>query len=203
MDKLNQNEISTVLKDVRSAYRLLALYQKRLLDVVKYVGNKYGLSFHSGWSKFSNPASHGTRASIDKWSWDWLSLYLYEFNLGTIEINQDLYRFKILHQGDTGFFDASINKRVDKQNVEEFEDTSISKTRLFFIISKNADGCPIQQILEGNLSSQNDRKLLKGDWLAIPYEMERFSNQTATDLVISEFNNVCKRGFGIDLLKLK
>jgi hypothetical protein len=203
MDKLNTTEINAVLKDVRASYRLIALYQKRLLDIIIYVSNGYNVSFNSGWPKFSKPASHGNRANVNNWSWDWLSLYLYEFNLGTIKMDQDEYHLKILHQADTGFYDANEDKKVSKVNADQFEDISISSTRLFFVISKNDNGCPIQHVLNGKLSSQNNTKIIKGNWLVIPYNLERFANQAATDLVLNEFNNECISTFGIDLMTVK
>lgn len=200
MDKLNTTEINAVLKDVRSAYRLLALYQKRLLDIVKYTANTYNVSFNSGWSKFSNAASHGNKASIDKSSWDWLNLYLYEFNLGSIKRDGDSYHFKIVHQADTGFYDVSKDQKTSIDNVDQFAEVSVSSTRLFFVISKNDNGCPKQHILNGNLSSQNQSKLIKSNWLAVPYDLQRFANQADADIVLNEFNAECKSTFGVDLM---
>lgn len=201
MDKLNISEINDALKDVRNAYRLLALYQKRLLDIVKYTTNFYGVSFNSGWSKFSNAASHGNRASIDKLSWDWLSLYLYEFNLGGIQIGVDRYNFKIVHQADTGYFDASADKRIAPINVEEFADVNNAVTRLFFVISKNDNGCPKQHILNSNLKAIDNKIIVKGNWLAVPYNLQRFSSQLETDIVLNEFSTVCKENFGVSIFE--
>lgn len=203
MDKLNPSEINEALKDVRNAYRLIALYQKRILDIIKYVSNSYNVNFGSGWSKFTNAASHGNRASIDKSSWDWLSLYLYEFNLGALEIGTDKYNFKIVHQADTGYFDASTDKKIARENVEQFSDVNSSLTRLFFVISKNDNGCPMQHILNGHLKAKDNSIIKKENWLAVPYKMERFSNQFATDSVLNEFNANCKETFGIDLITIK
>lgn len=200
MDKLDSTQINDVLKDVRSSYRLIALYQKRLLDIVKYVANGYNVSFNSGWSKFSNAASNGNRANINNWSWDWLSLYLYEFNLGGIEIENDRYNLKIVHQADTGYYDANEDKKISKQNVDQFADSSVSSTRLFFVISKNDNGCPIKNILKDNLKAQDNTKIVNGNWLAIPYDLERFSSQESTDLVLDEFDNECKSTFGVNIL---
>ena len=200
MDKLNSTQINDALKDVRTSYRLLALYQKRLLDIIKYIANGYNVSFDSGWSKFSNQASHGNRASINKLSWDWLSLYLYEFNLGGIETENNRYNLKIVHEADTGFYDVNQEKKIRADNVDQYADVSLSCTRLFFVISKNDNGCPIHHILNGNLSAQNNFKIIKGNWLAVPYNLERFKSQTDTDIVLDEFNNECKATFGIDLM---
>ncbi|WP_336126858.1 hypothetical protein [Mesoflavibacter sp. CH_XMU1422-2] len=201
MEKLNPNQLQDIFKDVRSAYRILALYQQRILDTVKYVGNQYGFSFQSGWSKFSNAASHGNRATIHKkWSWDWLTQYLYEFNMGVLEVEQDKFYFKILHQADTGFYDANEMHEITKLNIDQFADEKKSQTRLFFIVSKNEDGCPIQHFLKDNLTKDSTGKILNGNWLAKPYDISRFVNQESADVVLTEFNALCKDTFGIDLL---
>jgi hypothetical protein len=200
MDKLSTTEINAVLKDVRSSYRLLALYQKRLFDIVKYTASAYNVSFSSGWAKFGNAVPNGNRASIDRSSWDWLNLYLYEFNLGSIKRDGDSYHFKIVHQADTGFYDVSKDQKTSIDNVDQFADSSVSSTRLFFVISKNDNGCPKHHILKGNLSSQNQSKFIKGNWLAVPYDLQRFSCQADTDIVLNEFNTICKETFGVDLI---
>lgn len=202
MDKLNLIQINEALKDVRNAYRLLSLYQKRLLDIIKYVTNGYNVTFNSGWSKFSNTAYNGSKVALDKWSWDWLSMYLYEFNLGEIAIDnvKDKYYLKIVHQGDTGFYDANEEMKISQLNADQFGDVNAAVTRLFFIISKNDNGCPEQHILNGNLTAKDNSKLVKGNWLAVPYNLQRFSNQSETDLVLKEFNTVCKDTFGVELV---
>jgi hypothetical protein len=200
MDKLNPIQINDVLKDVRASYRLLALYQKRLLDIIKFIANGYNVNFKSGWSKFSNAASNGNRANINKWSWDWLSLYLYEFNLGTIKIKENEYHLKIVHQADTGFYDAAQDKKISRVNADQFADVSKSLTRLFFVLSKNDNGCPIHHILNDNLNAENNTKIVIGNWLAVPYGLERFASQADTERVLNDFNNECKTTFGIDLM---
>ncbi|WP_111710160.1 hypothetical protein [Lutibacter citreus] len=201
MEKLNKNQFTNVLKDVRASYRLLALYQKRLLDVITFVGNSYNVNFYGGWAKFSNSAAHATRAKIDRWSWDWLSMYLYEFNMGEIgkETDIDKYHFRIVHQADTGFFDANDSKKIGKNDIDQFEHLEASTTRLFFVISKNENYCPLLGVLNENLSSASNKAIVKGNWLAVPYNMERFINQKATDLVLKDFNEVCKATFNIEL----
>jgi len=203
MDKLNSTEINNALKDVRNAYRLLALYQKRLLDIVKYAANSFNVTFDSGWSKFSSTARHGNRAYIDRVSWEWLSLYLYEFNLGAVQIGNDRYNFKIVHQADTGFYDASVNKKIMHENVQEFSSVDTSITRLFFVLSKNDNGCPMINILNGNLKAQDNDRIINGNWLAVPYNLQMFSSQLSTDDVLNGFNNICNNIFGIDLMYVK
>ena len=78
-------------------------------------------------------------------------MYLYEFNLGGIEIENNRYNLKIVHQADTGFYDVNEEKKIRADSVDQFADSSVSTTRLFFVISKNDNGCPIQHVLKGNL----------------------------------------------------
>lgn len=85
MDKINKEELQQTLNDVRKSYRLLALYQRRILDTVKFIANHYNLQLQSGHSKFSNTAKKGRGVQFDQWSWDWLSMYLYEFNWFYVE----------------------------------------------------------------------------------------------------------------------
>ncbi|RFC55012.1 hypothetical protein [Brumimicrobium aurantiacum] len=199
MDKLNTGELNEALKDVRKAYRLIALYQKRVLDIVKYCSNNYNVVFNSGWAKFSIPAQNGNRANINYLSWNWLSLYTYEFNLGRIDRGEDRYHFKIVHQADTGYYDANAEKKVGKINVDQFGDVNTSKTRLFFVLSKNDNGCPMQHVLNGNLTTHDNQQILKGNWLAVPFDLQRFASQETTDMVLQEFNGICRDAFGVEI----
>jgi hypothetical protein len=203
MEKLNPNQLQDIFKDVRSAYRVLALYQRRILDTVKYIGNQYGFSFKSGWSKFSGAASHGNRASIDKLSWDWLTLYLYEFNMGSFSVNNNTYYFRIVHQADTGYFDANEINKISKLKVDQFAEVNTSETRLFLILIENEFGCPIQNVLNDHLTKDSIGIILKDNWLAVPYDIARFVSQETTDVVLQEFNKICKDTFNLDLLEVK
>ena len=204
MEKLTPFELNNVLKDVRNSYRVLALYQQRIIDTVKYIGNQYNLEFHSGYTKFAGAASNGKRAKIDNASgWDWLTFYLYEFNMGNVEIGGKKYSFKIVHQADTGYYDASTNEKISKKNVESFANADISKTRLFFVLSENANGCPIKNILSNHRNAEAKDVIRNGNWLAVPYDISLFLNEQSTDEVIKNFNSVCAKEFGINLLNIE
>jgi hypothetical protein len=204
MEKLNPIELNNVLKDVRNSYRVLALYQQRIIDTVKYIGNQYNLEFHSGWTKFAGAASNGKRAKIDNASgWDWLTFYLYEFNMGNVDIEGKKYSFKIVHQADTGYYDANTNEKVTKRNVENFAEANTSQTRLFFVLSENANGCPIHNILSKGLTSGTNEPFRNGNWLAAPYDISMFLNEQSTDEVIKNFNGVCAKEFEVNLLNIE
>lgn len=199
MEKLNPHQFQNTLQDVRTAYRLLALYQRRLLDVIKFIHNYYSLEFSGGWEKFSAPTPKGRRVQLQNWSWDWLNLYLYEFSMSSTEINGDSYILKIVHQADTGYFDASENKAITKLDIDQFDDLNRSQSRLIFVLSKNEDLCPIQNLLENHLSSENNTLIRNGNWIGVPYGMEHFINEESTIKILEDFNRICKNEFGISL----
>lgn len=200
MDKLSKTAFNEALKDVRKSYRLLALYQQRIKDTVKYIGNVYGMNFDSGWSKFSKTASRGRRVNIDDWSWDWLSMYFYEFNLGSKIIDNISYHFKVLHQADTGYYDASRAKKLSKQSISEFESASKATSRMFLILSREENGCPLEHLLNGKLSTDSSELIENENWVAIPYELEQFMNQEGTDKLLNDFDKKVFQKFGISLI---
>ena len=200
MEKLNSREFESVLRDVRKSYRLIALYQKRVMDVVKYIGAAYNQNFESGWAKFSNASSNGNRANIDRLSWDWLSMYLYEFHMGQKVIGEDKYWFKIVHQADTGYFDTKENVQINKIAVDKFERSEDSKSRLFFVLSKNEGNCPIHHLLGPHLTSEVKGLVKNGNWIGVPYELSRFIDQKSTDQVLKEFNDIAYSEFQIELM---
>lgn len=194
-------QFGTVLKDVRYAYRILALYQRRVLDIVEYVMNAYNMKFESGWSKYSNMAKHGNRAKLGYWSWDWLPMYLYQFSASSKDFNGDKLTFHILHQSDTGFYDVSVDKKIDRRDVEAFNKVEDSQTRLFFALIKNRNGWPMEE-LQGSYGMKSiENKTIKegGDWIAKAFDMTRFVNQEKTDEVINEFNLLVIDHFGVNL----
>lgn len=203
MDKINTQELHQTLNDVRKSYRLLALYQRRILDTVKFIANHYNLQLQGGHSKFSNTAKKGKGVQFDHWSWDWLSMYLYEFNLGSKIIDSNTYHFKIIHQADTGFYDTNHSEKISKTNLSQFASSEQSESYLYFIISKNSDGWPLEKLLKDHLHKDSDNSFKKeNDWFYAKYTIERFINQDSCDNVFKEYNNVVKDNFDIDLTEL-
>lgn len=86
---MKNNELDKSLVEVRKAYRILFDYQTRILDLVKYIGQKTQFSYSGGYSKFSNSGPNNGRGSLDLWAWDWLNFYFYEFNFGSLDIKND------------------------------------------------------------------------------------------------------------------
>lgn len=206
MKKIDSTEFSHVLKDVRASYRLLALYQRRLLDLVQYIENNLGLTFNSGWPKFSKPALSGSNVKLNKWSWDWLTLYYYDFYFGTdgIELNDgNVYHFRIIHLADSGYFDVAESENglnINEWEIDKFKSVEDSCSKLFFVLSRK-DGLSIVDIMKANIFNDTFNFNEENKYLVGVYSMERFINKSTTDEVIQEFKDLSKQYLQIDLLK--
>lgn len=128
------NDFKNTLIDVRKAYRLLFLYQKRVMELVQFIGDTLSFNYQGGWSWFSDGTPKNGKGSLENWSWDWISMYFYEFNFAIKEVNKNKIKFSILLQSDTGFYDAQPHS---KQEVETFLSPENSETKLIFLVGKN------------------------------------------------------------------
>jgi len=124
----DNNDFDLAMQDVRGAFRLLYVYTRRILDVMKYVSAQLNTSYQGGWSKYSASSPKPGSGYLESWAWDWLNMYFYEFNFHPIGINN--YGFSILLQSDTGFWDGECNELA----VESYTSIEQSKTRLIFIL---------------------------------------------------------------------
>ena len=190
---LTDLELNNVLLDVRNAYRLLFLYQKRVLDLMKFIGNHYSLSYKGGWSKYSNSSPKNGKGSLDNWAWDWLNMYCYEFHFGNNKINEDQVRFSIILQSDTGRWLSDC----DKRDVNKFSTAEASKSRLFFLVGKNNKWEVDSTIKE--MSSNNDCYEIIDDedrkniFVAKAYDLARFGNELETRKILDDFLAFCKK----------
>jgi len=182
---MNEYEFEKTLIEVRKSYRLIYLYQRRVLDLINFIGSKLALNFHSGWSKFSNPAKINTRAKLTYWSWDWLMLYFYEFHFGIV---RDEIKFSIILQSDSGFFESDSK---DKLDISKFLSSEKSSTKLYFVLGKGVWGCPIENFLKEHFKSEETefRKEISNDkfWLAKSYNLTGFLNEKSTIKIINDF----------------
>ncbi|MCG8477003.1 MAG: hypothetical protein MI784_16170 [Cytophagales bacterium] len=193
MEKLKLNEFQNVLQDVRSAYRLLYLYQRRIMDTINFIGNQYSYSVQEGWCKFSNRTPSPKSAGIiNKWSWDWLNMYLYEFYFGSRKIKEDKLYFSILIQSDTGMWDENSGNKL---NVASFGNVAEAKSRLIFIVGKNGFDRPVEDLLKNKLDkthfefSDENGEIKR---YARAYDLENFLNEDTTMKIVKEFNKHCK-----------
>jgi hypothetical protein len=134
MANTNPEELEAVFTDVRKAYRLLYHYQRRVMDTVRYISNLLSINLQSGHPIFSDlTPGENKRPDLDRWAWDWLNMYFYEFYCTAKKIDTDTYQFAIQIQSDTGCYDTGANEL----DIENYSPAELAATRLIFIYSKN------------------------------------------------------------------
>lgn len=122
------DDFENAMMNVRLAFRLLYIYNKKMLDLMKYISSLINLRYEGGWPKFSKASPREGKGTLDNWAWDWLNMYYYEFHFA--DSNGCL--FSIILQSDTGKWDSN----VDKLSIDQYASAEDSKTRLVFICSK-------------------------------------------------------------------
>jgi hypothetical protein len=180
---------------------LLYQYQKRILDLVKFIGYEFGFTYETGNSLFSNSWTKH-KSNLDLWAWDWLNMYCFEFHFGERKFREQGYRFSIFILSDSGsLVDKPIKSRLE---VDEFEEPEKSKTRLVLLMGRNSwNFKPFHEIkseyLEHefvSIENENDKNKTVGKI----WDLEEFSNEESTRQRLEEFKEfVGKQGFEIFL----
>ncbi len=210
-DDFSKTEFAGALTEVRKAYRLLYVYQDRILKLMRYVGSYYGIAYHGGFNAFSSHPPRKGKGTLGEWAWDWLGFYHYEFlfivRKKSADQSEDLF-FCVSLQSDTGLYDHEEkneirdhdNKKLDFNNYEEANE---SRTRLVFMIAKVKDWDPCKMFVEnkwhGKKKDEEELELLKDDKCTMfgkAYNLESFCNKAATDGILKQFKERCgERGF--------
>ena len=188
------DKFETTMANVRSSFRMLYVFNRRILDLMKYIGKKYNIPYKGGYSQFSNSSPRNNYGSLDNWAWHWLNMYLYEF-----VFFRDNTRLSIILQSDTGMWDSETDKELaiekDKElAIEKFEKTEKSKTKLIFVFSND------------NSSYVNLKKLYKDEYLkgeytgtfettengkekmyCMVFDINEFTNKKMTDASLTKF----------------
>lgn len=198
MDNITQTEFEQSLQDVRLAYRLLAVYQRRLLDTIDFIFKQFGTSEGKWYGHFSNPATHAKTLSLKCLSWDWLPMYFSQFKSLEQKIGDDKYYLQIIHMGDSGYFDVAKSTKIIKTDVDQFGPISSSESKLFFTLSKKVNDAPLLFILKDRIDTMPLKELVvEGDWAAIAYPLKDFYDKDSTMKVISELKAEFSKAFGI------
>lgn len=82
----DSDQLENALLDVRKAYRLLFLYQRRILDLALTFANEMNLRPYCVGYGFNRPA---TVNPFDKWVWDMLPMYRISFLFLSSSSDQD------------------------------------------------------------------------------------------------------------------
>jgi hypothetical protein len=128
MEDKYMNDFDEMLLNIRTSFRLLYHFNRRILDLMKFISNKLSVPYIGGWSKYSNTSPGYGKGSLDSWAWDWLNLYFYEFHF-----IKDKIKFSVFLQCDTGSWDTEVSPL----NVDKYGKISAAKSRLVFVLSNS------------------------------------------------------------------
>jgi hypothetical protein len=188
MENINQ-----VLLDVRKSYRLLYEYQRKMLDIVKFVKGKYRLDYEGGYPKFSKSAPGEGRGNLENWAWDWLSMYFYEFHFYPQKHGDNLTHFSIFLLNDTGYFLTKKEKDIHRKTLSAFADVEKSESKLILIAGHNqwdawnADWLDIEFTLSpSGVKREADKSLLFKQ-----YNVADFANEAGAVFCLKDFSAFC------------
>lgn len=197
MEQLKDTEVKQLFTDVRSSFRLLAVYQKRLLELVDYVGKRFSFQFEKGGQIFPDKAGGtGKNVKLDYSGWNWLMLYFFSFRFEEKNIMGEKYTLRVIHQADTGFYDVE-DLKLSKLEIGSFSPPEHAGTFLYLALSKDIifDDLFDRKNDFSNLSSSR----LEGEgYLILRYSMQEFINQQFTDKTLEEFSLAVQGKFGIE-----
>ena len=209
--EITQENLSKALLDVRRAHRILYAYQRRMLDLVSFIGQKLTKSELKvkGFKHFSDPVP-GSRNDIsplhDMWAWDYLYSYLFEYYLGETETSDNQhYALSLIQYSDTGYFDKE--EEAPRLELEKFKPEEESDSKLlFFLEYKPKDskwewgaGTSLKKIvLDKEFGSKKHKKTVRstatrGTQILCSFPLERFINMEATLEVLREFRSFCQK----------
>jgi len=136
MEKLDKQKLETVFIDVRKAYRLLYFYQRRVMDTANLCAQQLERNIQYGYSLYSaNAPKNGSRLNLNRWAWDWLNMYSYEFHLGEEVVDENVYNSAIAVHADSGLDDSP--QGVTPIDVERFANVDQCITKIYFYVGKN------------------------------------------------------------------
>jgi len=188
-------EFEKVLKDVRSSYRFLYQYQKRLMDLVTFISNHLGFQFAEGEPHFHNNSLKSLKNIDPGKHWAWNSLQLYNYNF--IHSAKTLGNWKdvmlmINIVSDTGFYDREA---LIQTRVEDFAPVEESKTQLHIILKTQGIEWKAYMGTQYIASSKKDEFVQNEDkdhlLIGKKYDLSRFIDETSTLAVLQDFEKFC------------
>lgn len=135
MDELQNNEL---LKQVRTAHRLVMAYYKRLHKVIESIGThrELGLEFYLwGPTEYSRPCQRGTNV-FKAWTWDMApgisTEYIFQKKQSKAGLTQGDWLLALHVISDTAVTNKNVKGNVDPLKLPDVNDTQ-SLVRLYLI----------------------------------------------------------------------
>lgn len=194
-NKVETKEFNIILNDVRKAYRFIYVFQRRVMDLVKFIGNHYGFSYQGGYSNYSEPFKKG-RGKLENSAWEFLPMYHIEFQFTTPHIGGRELVFSILLQCDTGFYDTELDESR-KTNLELFKSPEESETFLHLVLREH--GSNINDYKRNRLKStslelfpdETSNSNQKGILVGYKVLLSELINEKNTKELLKKFEDHC------------
>jgi hypothetical protein len=214
MENITKKEFSEALCDLRKAHRLIFSYQEKMLDLIHFIGQKYGFTDIQGNKYFSEPIKKKKSGSLEllkgMWAWDFLYSYVFQYNLGDLPLDDDsACAMSIIQYSDTGFYDSA--NELNKVDVNSFEHVEEAASKLLFIFEYKPKKVKDWIWNEGDIvddksyaSKLHTRSVVKHKLgniqLMYSFSMESFLNEKTTMKALKEFADFCKKETDVELL---
>lgn len=198
---MTKSEFEDSLIDVRKAYRLIFLYQQRVLDLMQFIGREFKFRYSGGETWWSDPTPGKGKGKLENSSWDWLNMYFYLFNFTSKNINIKKISFAIALQSDTGFFDTDSKTYTDTSS---FQSPEKSQTKLIFIIGQNCfyNDYAVEFEDQKPLFKEMGKPLIKKDGerilLAKSFYLSDFINIESTRTSLRNWSTFCNENGILD-----
>lgn len=201
----NIEEVREALCDVRRAHRILYAYQKRMMDIIRYIAKKLDFPVIEGYKHFSNTPSKKIYSGT--WAWDYIYTYLFQYYLGEKETDDRNTEFaiSIFQFSDTGFFDKENSTRT---NLSTFETEEYSESKLVFMLEVKPKESPwwwkVDDIInKKEYASKNHTStiLKKGESTVLIYSVpiEKLLDEKSALNMLKEFCSFCKENSILEL----
>lgn len=124
-----KQDIDDIFLNVRKAYRLLYHYQRRVLDIVKFINLELGFEYEKGEPHEMQSLSLD-KSNLDRSAWDFLPLYNYKFQMKPCQVGEKKLSLLIFLQSDSGPYKTT--KSLDE--LSAFESVEYSRSRIHFLL---------------------------------------------------------------------
>lgn len=212
-------ELDNAFVDVRNAFRLLARYQSRVLDIINYIREQFPFTDMWGLRRFGNVIStrkncpgdnYATlRIYSDMGAWDFMYNYIFEYYFGQVKIQRKVIDMSVIQVSDDGFY-KSMSSKPSQTDISSFLPAEEANSYLVLTAGwkawmRDEKEDDYDSFLHKFLSGTNDSCIYiddKGYWaITKRYPMQRFSSQKEADKVLADFGKIVKDNTGIELFK--
>ena len=222
-----RKDLDNIFVDVRNAFRLLSMYQERVLNIIDYIreqtpftdmwGNKDWYSDEIK-TKRNSPDKEYAKLRVykDMWGLDFLYGHFFEYYFGATKIGGHTVEMSIFQVSDDGYFISNAgNKHM--ADVSSYASSELSHSYIVFNVSiyttkyskiwLNDPTLPedkMKDFLTRYLESSKDTMITsteKEHTILKKYEMQRFVSQEEADKVIRDFAKLVKDTTGIEFFK--